>query len=100
MTAACKLNDLPEETLADNVYDEAGRLVSERRNGNAKLKTDYAYNLRFWVTGINGALFSQTLRYQEDIAGNTPCFNGNIASMAWKSGESSTEKGFASPTTT
>ena len=63
LTATYRLNDLPEETLADNVYDEVGRLVSERRNGNAKLKTDYAYNLRSWVTGINGALFSQTLRY-------------------------------------
>ena len=40
LTATYRLNDLPEETLADNVYDEVGRLVSERRNGNAKLKTD------------------------------------------------------------
>ena len=94
LTATYSLNGATPVTLADNVYDEVGRLVSERRNGNAKLKTDYAYNLRSWITGINGALFSQTLRYQEDIAGNTPCFNGNIASMSWKAGESGMGKGY------
>ena len=94
LTATYSLNGATPVTLADNVYDEVGRLVSERRNGNAKLKTDYAYNLRSWVTGINGALFCQTLRYQEDVAGNTPCFNGNIASMTWKAGEAGTEKGY------
>ena len=72
----------------DNVYDEIGRLKTEKRTGHSKLRTDYTYNLRSWTKGINGPLFHQTLNYQESIDGTTPCYNGNISSMTWKSGGS------------
>ena len=83
-----QLNDVAPVILVDNVYDEIGRLKTEKRTGHSKLRTDYAYNLRSWTKGINDPLFHQTLNYQESIDGTTPCYNGNISSMTWKSGGS------------
>ena len=83
-----QLNDDAPVILVDNVYDEIGRLKTEKRTGHSKLRTDYTYNLRSWTKGINGPLFHQTLTYQESIDGTTPCYNGNISSMIWKSGGS------------
>ena len=83
-----QLNDDAPVILVDNVYDEIGRLKTEKRTGHSKLRTDYTYNLRSWTKGINGPLFHQTLNYQESIDGTTPCYNGNISSMTWKSGGS------------
>ena len=83
-----QLNDDAPVILVDNVYDEIGRLKTEKRTGHSKLRTDYTYNLRSWTKGINGPLFHQTLTYQESIDGTTPCYNGNISSMTWKSGGS------------
>ena len=83
-----QFNDVAPVILVDNVYDEIGRLKTEKRTGHSKLRTDYTYNLRSWTKGINGPLFHQTLNYQESIDGTTPCYNGNISSMTWKSGGS------------
>ena len=83
-----QFNDVAPVILVDNVYDEIGRLKTEKRTGHSKLRTDYAYNLRSWTKGINDPLFHQTLNYQESIDGTTPCYNGNISSMTWKSGGS------------
>ena len=83
-----QLNDDAPVILVDNVYDEIGRLKTEKRTGHSKLRTDYTYNLRSWTKGINGPLFHQTLTYQESIDGTTPCYNGNISSMIWESGGS------------
>ena len=83
-----QLNDDAPVILVDNVYDEIGRLKTEKRTGHSKLRTDYTYNLRSWTKGINGPLFHQTLTYQESIDGTTPYYNGNISSMTWKSGGS------------
>ena len=89
-----QLNNDPLITLVDNVYDEVGRLKSERRNGNPKLKTDYGYNIRSWTHSISGSLFNQTLYYQDQLEGNTPCYNGNISSMLWKASPSNNESGY------
>ena len=89
-----QLNNDPLITLVDNVYDEVGRLKSERRNGNPKLKTDYGYNIRSWTRSISGSLFNQTLYYQDQLEGNTPCYNGNISSVLWKAGPSNNESGY------
>ena len=40
-----------------------------------------------WIKGINGPLFNQTLNYQETLEGTTPCYNGNISRMCWRSVE-------------
>ena len=82
-----QLNDNTPIVLVDNVYDEIGRLKTDKRNGVYELRTDYTYNLRSWLKGINGPLFNQTLNYQETLEGTTPCYNGNISRMCWQSGE-------------
>ena len=82
-----QLNDNTPIVLVDNVYDEIGRLKTDKRNGVYELRTDYTYNLRSWIKGINGPLFNQTLNYQETLEGTTPCYNGNISRMCWRSVE-------------
>ena len=89
-----QLDNAAAVTLVDDTYDEVGRLKSDSRNGNAKLKTEYAYNVRSWTKSITGTLFSQTLNYQEAITGNTPCYNGNISSMSWKAGSETSPRGY------
>ncbi|MDD3037133.1 RHS repeat-associated core domain-containing protein [Bacteroides sp.] len=89
-----QLDNAAAVTLVNNTYDEVGRLKSDGRNGNAKLKTEYAYNVRSWTKSITGTLFSQTLNYQEVITGNTPCYNGNISSMLWKAGTETSQRGY------
>ncbi|WP_435370470.1 DUF6443 domain-containing protein, partial [Bacteroides caecimuris] len=60
-----QLNDNAPITLVDNVYDEVGRLLVDKRNGASELRTSYRYNLRSWLKGVSSPLFSQTLNYQE-----------------------------------
>ncbi len=71
--------------LVDNQYDELGRLQSNKRNGDNKLRTDYAYNLRSWTKSITGELFNQKLYYNDKRAGgtNTSSYAGNISAMDW-----------------
>ena len=89
-----QLNTDAPVTLVDHVYDELGRLKSDRRNGNGKLRSDYAYNVRSWMKSVSGPLFSQTLNYQEPMTGTIPCYNGNISSMSWKAGSETTDRGY------
>ena len=98
-----QLNDNAPITLVDNVYDEAGRLLVDRRNGVPELRTNYSYNLRSWLKGVSNPLFSQTLNYQEAINDISPCYNGNISSLFWRMAQnnasnaliSSPEKGYS-----
>ena len=85
-----QLNDNTPIVLVDNVYDEIGRLKTDKRNGVYELRTDYAYNLRSWIKGINGPLFNQTLNYQETLEGLLPVIMvisaacvGVVAKMVW-----------------
>ena len=90
LTTTYKLNEEAEMTLVNNVYDELGRLKTDRRNGNAKLKTDYKYNVRSWTKSITSPLFSQTLYYNDKRGSgtlNTPTYNGNISGMDWTDGK-------------
>ncbi len=87
-----QLNDGPSVTLVDNEYDEFGRLKCNRRNGNPNLKTEYAYNVRSWTKEIRGLLFNQRVYYTDGVG--VPCYNGNISSMTWKTGDSSADKGY------
>ena len=82
----------PEETLAENVYDELGQLI-QKKTGNtsaAPLQTvDYSYNIRGWLTKINDVsnigndLFSFDIRYNNPTTG-TPLYNGNISQTRWR----------------
>ena len=83
LTTVYKLNSGSEILLANNEYDELGRLKSNKRNGCINLKSNYTYNVRSLVKTIANPLFSQTLFYQDNYAGNIPCYNGNISAMNW-----------------
>ncbi|MDL2306382.1 hypothetical protein LJC72_13795 [Bacteroides sp. OttesenSCG-928-D19] len=69
-----KLNAGPVATLANNTYDNLGRLKKNSRNGQPSLADNYAYNIRSWITRISGTQFTEDLTYE---------FNGNIATMQW-----------------
>ena len=59
---------------------------------NGIYATDYAYNIRNWLTSIEGGKFSQSLHYTDGLG--VPCYNGNISSMTWKSGAGATPRGY------
>uniref|UniRef100_UPI000AC5F679 RHS repeat-associated core domain-containing protein n=1 Tax=Bacteroides togonis TaxID=1917883 RepID=UPI000AC5F679 len=77
-------------TLAENTYDELGRLQSTSPHGNTTLAQSYTYNIRDWLTGIGGK-FTQSLQYND---GATPCYNGNISGMTWKADTETTTHGY------
>lgn len=103
LTSVYQLDDNAPITLVDNVYDEVGRLLVDRRNGVPELRTKYSYNLRSWLKGVSSPLFSQTLNYQETTNDIPPCYNGNISSLLWRTAQnnasdelvSSPEKGYS-----
>ncbi|HJD76375.1 MAG TPA: RHS repeat-associated core domain-containing protein [Bacteroides reticulotermitis] len=82
LTTTHQLNEGANVTLVNNEYDELGRLISNKRNGQFNLKTDYTYNIRSQMELIGSPLFSQKLYYTDGIG--MPCYNGNISSMKWK----------------
>ncbi len=77
--------------IAENTYDDLGRLLKVRRSGSAG-DVDYAYNIRNWVTSISSREFSETLHYTDGIG--TPCYNGNISSILWQNGASAAKSGY------
>ena len=70
-------------TLADNRYDELGRLQSDRRNGSASLATEYSYNLHGMPTRISTPLYTESLFYEQPHNGSTPQYDGNISAIDW-----------------
>lgn len=94
--------------LSKQEYNELGQLVDKKVHSidsvNFHQSTDYRYNIRGWLTSMNGAelasgngknidtsndrkdLFGMDLLYN-DVAitgfGNTKLYNGNIAAMRW-----------------
>ena len=81
----------PSVLLVEHTYDELGRLQTDKLD-NGIYVTDYAYNIRNWLTGIEGGKFSQSLHYTDGLG--VPCYNGNISSMTWKSGAGATPRGY------
>ena len=84
MNTQFSLNGAEPVMIADNVYDELGRLQSVSRMENPQLMTQYAYNVRSWTTAISSPLFSQQLYYNESHNGSTPQWGGNISAMDWQ----------------
>ena len=76
------INESAAQLLQTNTYDSLGRLQNAAMGNNAA-SVSYGYNLRGWATGITSNQFSQQIYYQDTTGGSTPCFNGNISSMAW-----------------
>ncbi|WP_244436975.1 DUF6443 domain-containing protein, partial [Bacteroides reticulotermitis] len=83
--------DSPAVTLINNMYDDLGRL-SRKAFHNGLLDTSYTYNIRSWLTGITSTSFEQTLHYTGGLG--TPCYNGSISSMTWKSGYEDVKRGY------
>ena len=81
----------PSVLLLEHAYDELGRLQTDKLD-NGIYATDYAYNIRNWLTSIEGGKFSQSLHYTDGLG--VPCCNGNISSMTWKSGAGATPRGY------
>ena len=74
----------PQVTLADNTYDELGRLKTNKKGGVANALSTYTYNIRSWTKSIANPLFNQTLYYNESYGGSTKQYNGNVSAMSWK----------------
>ena len=70
-------------TLADNQYDEFGRLQTDRRNGSASLATEYSYNIHGMPTRISTPLYTESLYYEQSHNGSTPQYGGNISAIDW-----------------
>ena len=90
-----KINQLPEELITKNTYDELGQLISKNVGGpdvagSTSLQTiDYAYNIRGWLKKINDVndigndLFAFKINYN-DAETATNLYNGNISETFWK----------------
>ena len=77
--------------LLRHAYDEFCRLSATSFH-NGLYPTNYAYNIREWLTGISGDKFDQQLHY---TAGpGAPRYNGNISGMTWQSGDEMPERGY------
>ena len=82
--------------LSANSYDAVGRLDSTARGGtsvqdsSAALASAYTYNVRDWLTGIGGSLFSETLTYETPRTGSSlpGQWGGNISSSQWQTSAS------------
>ena len=72
-------------TLTSNTYDNLGRLLTKSLHGASANKLTYAYNIRDWLTEIKSTKFTQNLYY--NVGNGVACYNGNISSMTWKSGD-------------
>jgi RHS repeat-associated protein len=102
-----QLNGGPNILLVTNEYNELGQLIdkklhSDDNGATGRQSIDYRYNIRGWLTSMNGAelaanaknadngtqakdLFGMDLIYNtvETGMGNTELFNGNISAMRW-----------------
>ncbi len=72
-------------TLATYAYDALGRTASRTFHGNTVNRLSYAYNVRGWLTAINGTKLTMNLYYNTGVG--TPLYNGDISSYTWKSGD-------------
>ena len=86
------LNGKADVVLASYTYDEFGRMKDKQLHGGAAQQVDYSYNLRGWLTGIDGEKFTQSLYY--NTGNGTPTYNGNISSMTWKAGDETAVRGY------
>ncbi len=105
-----KINQMDEQVLSKNIYDELGQLISKGVGSNINLpgqevslqKVTYTYNIRGWLTQINDVanlfhipnkpdLFAFKINYTGDLSQDyvgavDPLYNGNIAEIQWRSG--------------
>ena len=90
-----QLNNGAAMSLAKNIYDESGRLQSNKKADSNTLNTAYTYNVRSWTKAITNPLFQQTLYYNESYGGGKPQYSGNIAAISWKHSSENITRGYA-----
>ena len=94
LTVQHKLNDNAPVVIAENKYDEIGRLQMRKTPVET---TNYAYNVRGWLTQAVGNKFKETLTYNEaidDVTPSIPCYSGNISAMKWQVEGEPAERGY------
>ena len=67
------LNGGNDVTIAKNTYNELGQLASTQANNQSKLKIDYSYNIRSWITNVTNTMYREALDY--DKIGNVISIN-------------------------
>jgi RHS repeat-associated protein len=104
LTHTHQINGGAEQLLAENTYDELGKLTSKKVGNTSALplqKVDYSYNIRGWLTQINEIkalqkgtdpkdLFGFTINYNTvdgSASAASPLYNGNIAETFWQFGD-------------
>ena len=99
LTVTHQLDSLSPVVLHDYAYDGLGRVILDRRNGDADLSERFTYNIRSWLTDIKvggsenqgtlGEMFTQKLYYQNARPTNPQSsvqWSGNVSSMDWMAG--------------
>ena len=71
-----KLNSNSPVVIAQNKYDESGRLIEKKRHNSIDTET-FKYNIQNWLTKKTSGTFEENLTYLNA---------GNISSMMWKNG--------------
>lgn len=92
-----QVDNLQEELLAENSYNDIGELINKKTGNNTGTplqSVDYTYNVRGWLTSINNPnnanfnnkLFGFELKYETPAnATFAPAkYNGNISEFDWK----------------
>lgn len=86
LTVEHGVNGGQARVLADNQYDELGRLKANKANGSEALSTSYDYNLRSWLTKVTNPAFEEELLYNESDGTTKSLYGGNISAMKWRTG--------------
>ncbi|RNA62869.1 RHS repeat-associated core domain-containing protein [Chryseobacterium nematophagum] len=102
-----KVDNNPEEILAQNTYNELSQLQTKKVGGvnpTSPVQTiDYKYNIRGWMTKINdpsnlnGKLFGYEIKYNNPVLTTLALakYNGNIAEVNWKTSNDGILKRYA-----
>ena len=69
-------------------YDALGRLAGKTfGSGSSTVAETLTYDIRGWLTGKTGNVFSESLRYTfPQRQGTAPCFTGSISEWGWSNG--------------
>ena len=82
-----------QKVIRQNEYDGLGRVIKNTRNGSGN-ETCYTYNLRNWLTEINGPGFHEWLYYADAPNNGTACYNGNISVQKWQASNDGQNRGY------
>lgn len=79
----------PLVILAENTYDDFGRLLTHKKGELSNTLSTYSYNIRSWTKSISSPLFNQTLYYNDKVISHTyldyqPLYSGNVSGMEWQ----------------